>query len=206
VEIAKSEVQKQRAGHLPTVDLVANYGNNRNGFVDPFGDRIDLKSGQVGIQVTLPLYAGGGTQYRVREALANRDKSGYDLESNRRTVAQNTRTAFLGVTSGTTQVKALEQALKSSQIALESTKLGREVGVRTSLDVLNAEQQVFQARRDLLQARYNVILNQLKLKAAAGQLNENDVVEVNTLLVKGGDPARSLGANERLYVMRSFMK
>jgi outer membrane protein len=183
-EIAKSEVQKQRAGHLPTVDLVASYSNNRNGFADFSGDRTDLKSSQVGIQVTVPIYAGGATQSRVREALANKDKSNYDLEANRRTVAQSTRTAFLGVTSGTTQVRALEQALKSSQVSLDSTKLGREVGVRTSLDVLNAEQQVFQARRDLLQARYNVILNQLKLKAAAGQLNESDVAEVNNLLAK----------------------
>ncbi|MES2356348.1 MAG: TolC family outer membrane protein, partial [Pseudomonadota bacterium] len=182
VEIAKSEVQKQRAGYLPSVDLVASYNSSRNAFADVFGSRVDLKTSQIGVQVTLPLYAGGGTQSRVREALANQDKSNFDLEANRRSVAQSTRTAFLGVTSGITQVQALEQALKSSQVSLDSTKLGREVGVRTSLDVLNAEQQVFQARRDLLQARYNVILNQLKLKSAAGQLNDGDLVEVNKLL------------------------
>jgi outer membrane protein len=184
VEIARSEVTKQRAGHMPTLDLVASYSDTRNGIANAFGERIDIKTSQVGVQLTLPLYAGGATQSRVREALANRDRSGYDLEANRRSVAQTTRTAYLGVTSGVTQVKALEQALKSSQVSLDSTKLGREVGVRTSLDVLNAEQQVFQARRDLLQARYNVILNQLNLKAAAGQLIEGDLAEVNNLLVK----------------------
>ena len=184
VEIAKSEVQKQRAGHLPTVDLVGGYNNSRNGTVDVLSERVDIKNSQIGVQATLPIYSGGATQSRVREARANADKSGFDLEANRRSIAQNTRTAFLGVTSGVTQVKALEQALKSSQISLDSTKLGRDVGVRTSLDVLNAEQQVFQARRDLLQARYNVILSQLKLKGAAGQLNENDLAEVNNLLVK----------------------
>jgi outer membrane protein len=182
VEIAKSEVQKQRAGHLPTVDLVATYNDNKNAASTGFGQFIDLTSRQIGVQVTVPLYAGGATQSRVREALANQEKSIQDLEANKRSVAQSARSSFLGVTSGVSQVAALEQGLKSAQVSLESTKLGRDVGVRTSLDVLNVEQQLTQARRNLLQSRYNVILNQLRLKAAAGQLTEVDLGEVNNLL------------------------
>lgn len=182
VEIAKQEVTKQKAGHLPTVDLVASYADNRNAITSGFGVSADLTTKQIGVQVTVPLYAGGATQSRIREALANQEKSTQDLEVNRRVVSQTTRTAFLGVTSGVSQVAALEQALKSAQVSLDSTKLGREVGVRTSLDVLNAEQQLTLAQRNLLQARYNVILNQLRLKAAAGQLTDGDVAEVNSLL------------------------
>ncbi|MBA2690832.1 MAG: TolC family outer membrane protein [Burkholderiales bacterium] len=182
-EIARAEVRKQRAGHWPTVDLVASYGDSRNGLSgSSSGGGSDNKSSQIGVQVTVPLYAGGATQSRVREALANDDKANFDLEANRRSIAQAVRSAFLGVTSGVTQVAALQQARRSAQVSLDSTKLGREVGVRTSLDVLNAEQLLSQARRDLFQSRYNVILNQLRLKAAAGRLSEGDLAEVNSLL------------------------
>ena len=182
VEIAKQELTKQKAGHLPTVDLVGTYADSR-GNVTSFGGIGEVvKQTQIGVQLNIPLYAGGITQSRIREALANQEKSVQDLEVNRRSVAQNARSSFLGVTSGVSQVAALEQALKSAQVSLDSTKLGREVGVRTSLDVLNAEQLLSQARRNLLQSRYTVILNQLRLKAAAGQLNEGDVAEVNNLL------------------------
>lgn len=184
VEIAKTEVWKQWSGHLPTIDYVGSYSENRNGSIDLFGRRADIRSNQAGLQANLSIFAGGQTQSRVREAVANRERANFELEANRRAVEQTTRAAFLGVTSGVTQVSALQQALKSSQVSLDSTKLGREVGVRTSLDVLNADQQVFQSRRDLLQARYNVIVNQLKLKAASGQLEEKDLVEVNNLLEK----------------------
>lgn len=184
VEIAKTEVWKQWSGHLPTIDMVGSYSDNRNGSVDLFGGRADIRTNQAGLQATMPIYSGGQTQSRVREAVANRERANFDLEANRRAVEQTTRAAYLGVTSGVNQVSALQQALKSSQVSLDSTKLGREVGVRTSLDVLNADQQVFQSKRDLLQARYNVIVNQLKLKAASGQLEEKDLVEVNELLTK----------------------
>lgn len=184
VEIAQSEVKKQRAGHLPTVDLVASYNDNRNAISNGFGQVTDITSKQIGVQVNVPLYAGGAIDSRVREALANQEKSTQDLEANRRNVAQNARSAFLSVTSGVTQVAALEQALRSAQVSLDSTKLGRDVGVRTSLDVLNAEQQLSQALRNLLQSRYNVILNQLRLKAAAGQLAEDDLAQVNNLLAR----------------------
>jgi outer membrane protein len=118
----------------------------------------------------------------VREAVAGQERARQDLESSRRTVAQQTREAFLGVTSGLGQIKALRQAVGSTTLQLESTKLGQEVGVRTAVDVLNAEQQLAAAQRDLAQAVFNTILSQLKLKAAIGKLAEADLADINRLL------------------------
>jgi outer membrane protein len=183
--IAAREVERQRAARLPTVDLTASYGHSYDptsaapGLVGPRSN-----AGTVGLEVSVPLFTGGLIQSRVREAVANRDRANQDLENTERTVAQSVRQNFLNVTSGIAQVKALEQAQASTQSQLESTILGRDVGVRTSVDVLNAEQQVYQTRRDLQQARYNYLLNTLRLKAAAGQLAEGDVEEVNRTLVR----------------------
>jgi len=107
-----------------------------------------------------------------------------DLENAKRAVAQLVRTSYLGVTSGAAQVKAFEASLVSSKSSLDSTLLGKEVGVRTNVDVLNSQQQLFQTRRDLQQARYNTILAQLRLKAAAGRLTEDDLAEINRLLAR----------------------
>jgi len=142
----------------------------------------DVKALVVGLQLNVPLYQGGGISSRVREAVAGQERARQDLESARRTVAQQTREAFLGVTSGLAQIKALEQAVSSTKLQLESTKLGQEVGVRTAVDVLNAEQQLAAAERDLAQAVYGTIVNQLKLKAAVGKLAEADLADVNVLL------------------------
>ena len=134
--------------------------------------------------MSVPIFQGGLTQSRVREAVALRDKAAQDLENTQRIVSQTVRQQFLNVTSGIAQVRALEQALASTQSQLDSTILGRDVGVRTSVDVLNAQQQVFQTRRDLLQARYNYLLYGLRLKAAAGLLSEADIEEVNRTLAR----------------------
>jgi outer membrane protein len=138
----------------------------------------------IGLTLSIPIFSGGLTQSRVREALALRDRAQQDLETQERNVAQAVRAAYLNVTSGISQVHALEQALVSTQSQLDSTILGRDVGVRTSVDVLNAQQQVFQTRRDLQQARYNYLVNTLRLKAATGQLEEVDVQTVNTALAR----------------------
>ncbi len=184
-EIARREVDRQRAGHLPTVDLSATYGEGYNpstSSASVVGS--NTVSGTVGLTMSLPIFSGGLVQSRVREAVANRDRADQDLESVERSVAQSVRQNFLNVTSGIAQVKALEQALASTQSQLDSTILGRDVGVRTSVDVLNAQQQVYQTRRDLQQARYNYLLNTLRLKAAAGQLAEADVEDVNRALAR----------------------
>lgn len=185
VDIAEQEVARQRAGHLPTVDLSGSLARTDNPLaaqapVSPVG-----RDASIGLTLSVPIFSGGLVQSRVREALALRERSQQDLESSQRSVAQQVRASFLNVTSGIAQVRALEQALVSTQSQLDSTVLGRDVGVRTSVDVLNAQQQVFQTRRDLQQARYNYLMNTLRLKAAAGQLNEPDVEEVNRALARG---------------------
>jgi outer membrane protein len=178
-ELADIEVSKNRGGHLPTLDAVGNYSNNTGCSFTGCGD---TKSTSLGLQLNMPLFAGGATQSKWNEAAANREKSKQDLESARRNVELQTSQAYLGVASGIAQVQALQQALKSSESLLQASKLGQEVGVRTSLDVLNAQQQMFSTRRDLYQAQYNYLMSHLRLKAAAGSLAETDLVRVNQAL------------------------
>jgi len=180
-ELAAKEVSRNRGGHYPTVDLVANYAENSTGG-GAFGFGSDGHSKVIGVQLNLPLYQGGAIQSKLREAEANHDRSKEDLENTRRTVALQTRQAYLGVVDGIEQVKALQQALKSSESLLEASKLGQEVGVRTNLDVLNAQQQLYSTRRDLYQAEYNYLISQLQLKAAAGTLVEEDIARINQAL------------------------
>lgn len=184
-QLAEKEVSRNFGGHLPTLDLVANYSkNSANGgtFTGTGYGPADTTSKVVGIQLNMPLFQGGATQSKYREAEAGRDKAKQDLENARRTVAVQTRQAYLGVVSGIAQVKALQQALKSSESLLEASKLGQGVGVRTNLDVLNAQQQLFSTRRDLYQAEYNYLLSRLRLKAAVGTLAEEDVSGINQAL------------------------
>ncbi|MFA7240291.1 MAG: TolC family outer membrane protein [Sulfuricellaceae bacterium] len=178
-EIANLEVGKNRAGHLPTVDLVASYGQTNNPSYLQTGN---TTTQTIGMQFNLPLYQGGLVDSRVREAVANQDKARQDVEQTRRQVALLSNQAFLGISSGVSQVKALEQALVSSQSALDSTRIGQEVGVRTGVDVLNAQQQLFSTKRDLRQARYNTLLSQIKLKLATGALAEEDLKQINQWL------------------------
>ncbi len=177
-ELAGKEVTRNRAGHLPTVDLVANYSKNvaNSGM---FGVGSDTTNQSVGVQLNIPLYQGGAVNSKSREAQANSERAKQELENARRTVALQTRQAYLGLVSGIAQVKALQQALISSTSVLEASKLGQEVGVRTNLDVLNAQQQLYSTRRDLYQAQYNYLLSQLRLKAAVGALSEDDLYKVN---------------------------
>ena len=180
-ELAAKEVTRNRGGHYPTVDLIANYSENSTGS-SAFGFGSDGHNKAVGVVLNLPLYQGGATQSKLREAEANNDRAKDDLENTRRSVALQTRQAYLGVVDGIAQVKALQQALKSSESLLEASKLGKEVGVRTNLDVLNAQQQLFSTRRDLFQAEYNYLISQLQLKAATGMLTEEDLAKVNRSL------------------------
>ena len=184
-DIASQEVAKTRSGHLPTLDAVASYTDSAQGvgtLSGPPGFENTVK--YIGLQLALPIYQGGLVNSRTREARANEEKARQDLENTKRTVALNTRTAFLGVTNGVAQIKALEAALFSSQSSLDSTKLGQEVGVRTQVDVLNSTQQLISTRRDYAQAIYAYAINVLKLKAAAGTLTEDDLAYVNAWLEK----------------------
>jgi outer membrane protein len=181
-EVAALEARRNRAAHLPTLDFVATHGQSgQNATTESIAGR-DTTTTVIGLQLAMPLYQGGGISSREREAAALSLKAREDLESARRNSALAARQNYLLVMNGIAVVSALEQALVSSQSALDSNKLGYEVGVRINIDVLNAQQQVFQTRRDLLVARYNTITNSLRLRAAAGTLREEDLELVNRAL------------------------
>jgi outer membrane protein len=185
VDIAELEVKKAEAGHKPTLDAVASYNITRSPSgtaTSQFGTRAN--TGSVGLQLNVPLFAGFATQNRIRETLSLRDKASTDLEGARRSVSQSTRTAFFGVVSGQGQVRALEAAELSSQSALDANRLGYQVGVRINIDVLNSQSQLFQTKRDLAQARYNVLLGGLRLRQANGTLSPGDLLQINSLLSK----------------------
>jgi outer membrane protein len=184
LDVARLETTKARAGHLPTVDAVASLSSaHASGTATAAnGTRGTTNNASVGLQLNVPLYTGGSVQNRVKETLVLEDKARSDLDAARRAVTQATRTAFLGVQSGQAQVKALEAAESSNLLAVEATLLGYRVGVRVNLDVLNAQTQLFQTRRDLAQARYNVLLGSLRLRQASGRLTADDVAMVDRLL------------------------
>jgi outer membrane protein len=185
LDVAKLETEKAQAGHKPTLDLTAGYNitKNSNGASNSVVDsRIGITT--LGLTFNLPLFAGFATQNRIRETLALEDKARNDLDGAKRAVAQTTRTAYFGVVSGLGQVKALEAAEASSQSALDANKLGYTVGVRINIDVLNSQSQLFQTKRDLAKARYDVLVGGLKLRQANGTLKPEDLQPVNQLLAK----------------------
>ena len=182
LDIATQEVERQNAGHMPTLDAIASYTDRyANGSANGFGS--DLQDATIGLQLQVPLYQGGAVSSKVREAVANKDKAADDLEASRRQAELDARQAYLNLVTAVSQVKAYEQALNSSQSQLDSTNLGYEVGVRNSVEVLNAQQQFFSAKRDLLQAQYAYLLDVLSLKFSVGMLSESDLQNVNLQLV-----------------------
>ncbi|MDH5552479.1 MAG: TolC family protein, partial [Nitrosomonas sp.] len=171
-----------RAQHYPTMDFIAQY-SDQTGVGGAFtGQGIDLISKSIGVQLNVPLFEGFGTQSRVREAVANEQRSRHDLEDAQRNNALQVRQQYLNITNGVAQVKALKQAVVSSQTQLDSTVLGQEVGVRTEVDVLNAQQQLYSARRDLAKAYYDYLMSRLRLKAEAGELDEDTLLQINSML------------------------
>jgi outer membrane protein len=185
LDVAALEIAKAEAGHKPTLDLNGSYNLNRN----PSGNAQNSLGGRsntasIGLAFNLPLFAGFSTQNRIKETMSLKDKAQSDLEGARRSVALATRTAYFGVQSGQGQVKALEAAEASSQSALDANKLGYQVGVRINIDVLNSQSQLFQTKRDLAQARYNVLLGGLRLRQANGTLVPDDLLIINSLLAK----------------------
>ncbi|MDQ5847906.1 MAG: TolC family outer membrane protein [Pseudomonadota bacterium] len=182
-EVAALEARRSRAAHLPTLDIVATHGQSgQSAATDTSGTGRDTTSTTLGLQFAMPLFQGGALSSRDREAAALHLRSRDELENARRSSALSARQTYLTVSNGIAQIGALEQALISSQSALDSNRLGYEVGVRINIDVLNAQQQLFSTRRDLAVARYNTITNHLRLKAAAGALREEDLEEINRVL------------------------
>jgi len=185
LEIAQLETSKAEAGHKPTLDLVGQYQVARGPFTAlPTAGNVRTNTASVGVQFNLPLFAGYAIQNRVKETLALEEKARTDLEAARRGVDLSTRSAYLGVVSGQGQVRALQAAEASSQSALDANRLGYQVGVRINIDVLNAQSQLFQTKRDLAQARYNVLLSSLRLRQASGALLPEDLLPIDALLAK----------------------
>lgn len=179
---ASQEIERNRTVHYPTLDAFATVSTSGSGSNIVTASDTRNRSTTVGLQVAIPIYQGGLVNSRVREAIANEERSRQDLENARRTAVFTSSQAFLGITNGMAQVRALEAALVSTESQLSSTRLGQEVGVRTQVDVLNAQQLLFSARRDLAQSKYNYILSLLRLEAAIGELTEDDIVAVNQWL------------------------
>ena len=184
LEVAQLETRRAQAGNRPTLDLNGSYQIAHNEGTSASRASSNVRTATVALAFNLPLFAGFSIQNRVKETLALEEKARTDLEAARRTVSQATRSAFFGVSSGQGQVKALEAAEASSQSALDANKLGYQVGVRINIDVLNAQSQLFQTKRDLAKARYDVLVGGLRLKLANGTLKVEDLQAINQLLAR----------------------
>ena len=184
--VAEAEVSRNRAEYLPTLDLTASYGKNYSSgsLTTPTDYTTAVASQQAGIQLNIPIFAGGATNARVSEAIANKYKAQADMETARRQAATDARQAYAGIENGLSQVEALESAVDSSKSSVKGNRIGFGLGIRMNIDVLNAEQQLYTAKRDLAKARYDTLFQGLKLKAAAGILAEPDVAEISAQLEK----------------------
>ena len=184
LEIASREVDRQRAGHYPTVDVVVNKGKS-TAFAQTAAGQLETNFENIGVQLNLPIFQGGLVASRQSEASANRAAAESTLEQARRNATLQARQQNLGATNGLAQVRALKAALISSLSSLESNRLGFDVGVRINIDVLNADNQVYVTRRDLAKAVVETLMAQLRLKAAVGTLSDDDVAAANALLDPG---------------------
>jgi len=189
VEAATSNVKIAEAGHLPTLDFVAQYDKysadatqTNNGFTSPAD--ISQRQNTIGIQLTVPIYTGGVTQSRVRQQVYLQRAEREKLESSMRLAERQTRDAYLGVIAEKARVQALQQSVKSNQTALEATEAGFEVGTRTAVDVSNARRLLFQAQRDYARSRYDYLINIVRLKSAAGVLGPPDLAAINGFLTQ----------------------
>lgn len=180
LESAGLDIQKNKAGHLPTLDLVANIDYTKSTKIS--GIDADTHNSSIALQLNIPIFQGGLVNSRVREAVANKDKASYDLEASRRESTQKIYQYFSGVNTSLSQIKAFEQAVISSEVSLKSSKIGLEVGVRTSVDVLNALRELYDAKRSLAEAKNSYIINLIGLKATSGTLEDKDLESLNQLL------------------------
>lgn len=181
VGLAKENIEFERSSHYPTLDLVAQKGYTSQSDSNLSGSN---KTHQkiLGLQVNIPIYAGGVVSSRTREASFRLDEAMQNEEEQRRAIMRQTRAAYNSVMSGISRVKALQQAVYSNQKALESTEAGFDVGTRTTVDVLNARRELFSALRDYSRSRYDYVVNTLRLKQAAGIVSVDDIVLINQWL------------------------
>lgn len=181
--IAGADVDKHKRSARPTLDLVAGYGaRQQSGSLSALSGGETSRSATIGVQFSVPLFAGGALESRLREALAQQRKAEDELAAARRDTRLQVQDAFLALQTGAARVAALAQSLRSTRTALEATTLGRDLGTRTELDVLDAQQRFFNAELELAQARTDVLLSRVRLAAAAGVLGEADLQSLNAEL------------------------
>ncbi len=180
IESTRQELEKARAGHTPTVDLVASRSRSLSAN-DVTINQLYLTS-SVGLQVNIPLFAGGYVNSQVRQAQANMEKYEQQYEANRREVGLQVSKEFQNVSEGVLKIRALEQAERSSDQAVFSNQKGFQAGTRTLIDILNAQQQRLNTRRDLAQARYQYILARVRLQGLVGALNDEEIALINSWL------------------------
>jgi outer membrane protein len=186
---ARANINTARSGHLPTLSGTVSWSRNpswgdgsSSEFPGEFHSNGKTTTHGVGLRLSVPIFSGGYTQSRVRQAVYDRDAAQDTLEQQKRALVRNTRLNFRAVVAGISEVEARKQAVVSANSALEATQAGFEVGTRTIVDVLLSQRQLYQAQRDLSQARHNFVLNQLRLRQSAGSVGPNDLKEVNALL------------------------
>lgn len=182
VESAKQEVARNQAGHFPRLDFVASFSRSSSDSINTINQEVNTRSG--GIQLTIPIYSGGYVSTATDKAIAALKKSEAELDSELSNVQLEVRRQYLAMNSGLAKIDAYLKAVKSSEIALEGTRVGSRVGTRTNLDLLDAQRRVFSAKRDLAQARYSYLLASLKLKATSGVLTEDDLSAVDKLIMQ----------------------
>lgn len=187
VQVAKDEIQKQNAGHLPTLDATGSHLFNTSG--GRFGTA-DIEDNIIGLNMNLPLYQGGRTSSKTREAEHRYRQALATLNEQKRAVHRSTSKAYLGVVAGISRVKALQQALKSAETGLAATQAGFNAGRRTALDMIVAERELLGAQRDYARARYDYLLDSLRLKQAVGSLSPDDLRQVNRWLIAVGTNSR----------------
>ena len=180
LEVARQEIEKARSGHLPTLDAVAQWARTNSDNVTSVNSRYDNKI--IGLQLSVPLYAGGYINSTVRQALATQERAQEMLEATRRDLGVRVHREFRGMTEGVLRIKALQQAVYSAEQAVLSNRKSFQAGSRTTLDVLNAEQQKTTAQRDLAQARYLYMVSRLRLQSLAGEERLAIIVQANQSL------------------------
>jgi outer membrane protein len=183
--IAGVEIDKYKLGSRPTVDLVASLSRKgQNGSLSPAVSPDSARGVSVGVQLTVPLYAGGALDSRWRESIARKNQAEQELGVAQREARLQVQDAFLAVKTGVARIGALEQSVLSARTALEATTLGRDLGTRTELDVLDAQQRLYAAELDLAQAKNDYLLGRVRLASAAGELREDDLRALNGYLVR----------------------
>lgn len=181
--IAAAEIGKYRLSGRPTLDLVASYTDKgQNGTLSPLVSPDHNRSAALGVQLNIPLFAGGAIQSKERESIAKQRQAEQELVAAKRDARLQVQDAYLAVKTGVSRVASLEQSVRSAQTALEATTLGRDVGTRTELDVLDAQQRLFSAQLDLAQARNDYLIGRIRLASAAGELQEGDLQAINAFL------------------------